>query len=327
MRYGRLAVAAIGATVLAAYLGNASWLAPEPDQPYFISHRGVHQTFDPTGVGPQDCTATRIAPITHTFIENTLPAIGAAFDAGAEIVEIDIHPTTDNEFAVFHDWTLDCRTDGTGITREHSMAEIRSLDAGWGYTADDGATYPLRGTGIGLIPSLGEVLDAFPGRRFVINIKSNDPHEAERLAVYLDARNIDPERLIVVGAPAPLTRLAELRPGIRQLSRRGLKDCALRYLLTGWSGFVPQACRNTVLILPKNYARLAWGWPRRLEQRMADANTLVWVMGDLDRATMNSTGIDTLDALDALPDGYSGGIWTNRIERVNPSALGRQEVR
>ena len=82
-----------------------------------------------------------------------------------------------------------------------------------------------------------------------------------------------------------------------------------------------------MLILPKNYARLAWGWPRRLEQRMVDANTLVWVMGDLDRATMNSTGIDTLDALDALPDGYSGGIWTNRIERVNPSALGRQEVR
>mgnify|MGYP001999636056 CR=1 FL=1 len=74
--------------MLAAYLGNASWLAPEPDQPYFISHRGEHQTFDPTGVGPQDCTATRIAPVTHTFIENTLPAIGAAFDAGAEIVEI-----------------------------------------------------------------------------------------------------------------------------------------------------------------------------------------------------------------------------------------------
>ena len=35
----------------------------------------------------------------------------AAFAAGADIVELDIHPTTDGQFAVFHDWTLDCRTE------------------------------------------------------------------------------------------------------------------------------------------------------------------------------------------------------------------------
>ena len=46
----------------------------------------------------------------------------AGFAAGADVVELDVHPTTDGEFAVFHDWTLDCRTDGHGVTREHSMA-------------------------------------------------------------------------------------------------------------------------------------------------------------------------------------------------------------
>ena len=33
------------------------------------------------------------------------------------MIEIDVHPTTDGQFAVFHDWTLDCRTNGAGVTR------------------------------------------------------------------------------------------------------------------------------------------------------------------------------------------------------------------
>ena len=67
----------------------------------------------------------------------------AAFDAGADIVEFDVHPTTDGHFAVFHDWTLDCRTDGKGVTREHTLAELKKLDVGYGYTADGGKTFPV----------------------------------------------------------------------------------------------------------------------------------------------------------------------------------------
>src|SRR5690606_25007715 len=86
---------------------------------------------------------------------------------------------------VFHDWTLDCRTDGTGITREHTMAQLKALDVGYGYTADGGRTFPFRGQGVGLMPSLGEVLAAFPARRFLVNVKSNDPAEGDRLAAFL----------------------------------------------------------------------------------------------------------------------------------------------
>ena len=59
-----------------------------------------------------------------TFLENTLPSMRAAFEAGADIVEFDIHPTTDGHFAVFHDWTVDCRTEGRGVTREHTLAAV-----------------------------------------------------------------------------------------------------------------------------------------------------------------------------------------------------------
>ena len=46
----------------------------------------------------------------------------AAFGAGADIVEFDVHPTTDGAFVVFHDWTVDCRTNGNGVTRSHTLA-------------------------------------------------------------------------------------------------------------------------------------------------------------------------------------------------------------
>jgi glycerophosphoryl diester phosphodiesterase len=45
-------------------------------------------------------------------LENTIASVRAGFELGADVVEFDVHPTTDGTFAVFHDWTLDCRTDG-----------------------------------------------------------------------------------------------------------------------------------------------------------------------------------------------------------------------
>src|SRR5690606_3207226 len=115
----------------------------------------------------------------HGLLENTLPSMEAAFGAGADIVEIDVHPTTDGQFAVMHDWTLDCRTDGQGETRAHDMATLRSLDIGYGYTADEGQTYPLRGKGVGQMPELSDVLTDMPSRNFLINFKSREAREGE----------------------------------------------------------------------------------------------------------------------------------------------------
>ena len=67
----------------------------------------------------------------------------AAFDLGADVVELDIRLTKDNKLAVFHDYTLEYRTDGTGQVRDYIMEELKALDIGYGYTADNGQTYPL----------------------------------------------------------------------------------------------------------------------------------------------------------------------------------------
>lgn len=144
------------------FFNNTSLLAPQRSgKPVLLAHRGIAQRFDPVGVTNDTCTASRMQPPTHGYLENTIASMLASFEAGADIVELDVHPTTDGHFAVFHDWTLDCRTDGHGVTREQSMSFLRTLDIGYGYTADSGKTYPFRGTGVGLMPSLAEVLETF----------------------------------------------------------------------------------------------------------------------------------------------------------------------
>lgn len=121
---------------------------PLTGKPQLLAHRGLAQTFHRDGLTNETCTATRIHEPEHAYLENTLASMRAAFDAGADIVEFDVHPTTDGHFAVFHDWTLDCRTNGKGVTREHTLAELKALDIGFGYTADGGKTYPFRGQGV-----------------------------------------------------------------------------------------------------------------------------------------------------------------------------------
>ncbi|MCC3377780.1 glycerophosphodiester phosphodiesterase family protein, partial [Cohnella sp. REN36] len=87
-----------------------------------LAHRGLAQTFSIEGVTNDTCTAERIYKPEHPYIENTIPSMEAAFRAGADIVEFDIRPTKDGQFAVFHDWTLDCRTNGKGEPKNYTMA-------------------------------------------------------------------------------------------------------------------------------------------------------------------------------------------------------------
>ena len=74
---------------------------------------------------------------------------------------------------------LDCRTDGHGVTHDHTLAE---LDIGYGYTGDGGKTYPLRGRGVGMMPTLEEVLAALPDKKLLIHQKDGYIRTAEILA-------------------------------------------------------------------------------------------------------------------------------------------------
>jgi glycerophosphoryl diester phosphodiesterase len=304
------------------YLNNTNLLsAPRPGKPTLLAHRGLHQTFPSEGLKGDTCTAERIYPPEHAYLENTIASMHAAFEAGADVVELDIHPTTDGRFAVIHDWRLDCRTDATGVTREHTLAELKALDIGYGYTADGGKTYPFRGKGVGLMPSLDEALTAFPDKRLLIDIKSNDPADGEKLADRL-ARLPQPQLalIMVYGGDRPVGAVRARLPQIKTMSRASVGRCLMSYIGLGWSGWVPAACRDGLLLVPVNVAPWLWGWPDRLLSRMADAGTEVFVAGPWDGGF--SSGIDDVATLRQLPRGYAGGIWTNRIDRIAPLVSG-----
>lgn len=324
MRLTRILLAGAALFVAGVYLANTSILGPEmTGSPTLLAHRGVAQTYPPEGLENDTCTATRIRTPEHELLENTIPSIKAAFESGADVVEIDVHPTTDGHFAVFHDWTLDCRTDGRGVTREKTLAELKRLDIGYGYTADGGRTFPFRGLGIGLMPSLDEVLAAVPDRRLLVNIKSRDTDEGHRLALRLrtladDARS----RIAVYGDDAPVGAVRAALPDVRTMARGTLKRCLLGYMVIGWSGYVPESCRHTMLLVPSNYAWVLWGWPNRLLARMRAADTEVYIIGPYTGHAF-TTGIDTAVDVGQLPQGYDGGIWTNRVQAIAPLVAGK----
>jgi hypothetical protein len=89
------------ALVAGIYLFNASWRVPMPegDGLRLIAHRGVHQTYHREELENDTCTAKRVDPPRHDYLENTIASMEAAFAAGADIVELDVHPTTDGQFA------------------------------------------------------------------------------------------------------------------------------------------------------------------------------------------------------------------------------------
>jgi glycerophosphoryl diester phosphodiesterase len=106
--------------------------------------------------------------------ENTLAAFEHAVALGADVLEMDVHATADGVVVLHHDATVERTTDGVGAIAMKTLDEVRALDAGYRFTEDSGATFPFRGQGI-LVPTLEEVLTAFPEMPVSIEIKQYAP--------------------------------------------------------------------------------------------------------------------------------------------------------
>jgi len=292
------------------------WGALPRGQVKLLSHRGVHQTFDLKGVDNESCTAARIYKSTHDYLENTIEAVRAAFEFGADAVEIDAIKTRDDEFVVFHDWTLECRTNGAGRTADFSLAELQALDIGHGYSFDGGKTFPFRGHGRHM-PALAELLNAFSSREFIINVKGNRPEDAEVLAEYINRHRLAAHnRLSLFAGPSFARRWRAIGGGLVVGTKAEAKQCVKGYLMWGWTGAVPKICSVTGLAVPQNLSWLYWGWPNLTFERMSKNGVDIFLVGP---AAKHVQAIDNLSQLDAVPEKFTGWIITNRIEIVGPA--------
>lgn len=305
-------------------LNSPRW-APDPEgRLQMIAHRGVHHLYDPTGVGRDDCTAVRMLPGQEKLeiFENTIHSIRAAVTAKADMVEVDVAPTKDGQMVLFHDWTVDCRTDGTGNTRDLTLAELQALDIGHGYSSDGGQTFPLRGKGIGKIPTVEAALAAESYKPFLFNFKNNDPDEADQLYAILKAAGRDPliEGDGFYGAEAPVKRMKQLVPGIWGWSKPGVKACTQDYAWMGWMGITPESCKNGTLVVPLDYQWAIAGWPARTVARMEAVGARILIIGPMN-SRESTRGLTRGDQLTAIPKGFNGYVMVEDILQVGPALI------
>jgi len=99
--------------------------------------------------------------------ENTLAAFELALAVGAPAVEFDVRITADGEAVVMHDPDVDRTTDGSGLVRDMTLAQVRALRI-------EGADGQVHG-----VPTLSEALSLLSGRAAVdVEIK-NIPGEPD----------------------------------------------------------------------------------------------------------------------------------------------------
>jgi len=177
------------------------------------------------------------------FPSNTLYAFRKAVRAGADMLELDIGVTRDDRVIVMHDTTVDGKTNGTGTVESKPLRQIKRLDAAYWFAPDaeqhyshdlPASAYRFRGVATGdrrpphgfkaadfRVPTLRQVMRAFPHTPINIEIKGRTPEEAD--AEYLKnaevlARTLRKTRrrdLIVVSFLQPaVDRFHELLPRI-----------------------------------------------------------------------------------------------------------------
>jgi len=97
--------------------------------------------------------------------ENTLAAFRKAIDVGSDMIELDIQLSQDGKIVVIHDETLKRTTNGQGKVVDHTLQELKKLDAGCRFRAEFSGER---------IPTLQEVLDLAKGR-VLVNIEIKNP--------------------------------------------------------------------------------------------------------------------------------------------------------
>jgi glycerophosphoryl diester phosphodiesterase len=129
-----------------------------------------------------------------------------ALTLGADWIELDVHLTRDHALAVIHDETLDRTTNGHGLVKDHSMAQLKELDTGAWFDPQYAGQR---------IPTLDEVLDWARPRGTLVDIEiKNAPIYyqgiEERVVAALDRADMSKQVIVISFDHAAVARLKAL---------------------------------------------------------------------------------------------------------------------
>ncbi len=144
---------------------------------------------------------------------NTMAAFRNAAQMGVDVLELDVHTTKDGVVVVIHDATVDRTTNGVGSVHDLTLSELQKLDAGYRFSPDNGQTFPFRGQGVA-IPTLQEVLSAFPALRINIEIKQANPPMEQAVAELIQQAGAQNRVLVVASNQDVIERFRALMPDV-----------------------------------------------------------------------------------------------------------------
>ncbi len=237
--------------------------------------------------------------------ENTLTAFRGAVALGFRWLETDLHQTRDGTIVCIHDDTVERTTDGRGKVAEMTLAELKTLDAGYRFRRD--GDHPFRGAGI-RVPTFEEVVTEFPGVKLIVDLKQDG---MERRLADLIAQYELWDRLIVGSFSDDRLSRFRRETGGRVATSTGPKE-TLRVWLRSWLGAPPAVA--DALQVPRWY----WGLPVVTRRTVAAAHRAgmqvhVWtvnepdVMGELLDWGVDGLITDRPDLLKAVLE--SRGVW------------------
>ncbi|MDR2931023.1 MAG: glycerophosphodiester phosphodiesterase [Propionibacteriaceae bacterium] len=220
--------------------------------------------------------------------ENTAAAFRLAMEMGADGVELDVQMTRDGEVVVIHDETLDRTTTGHGWVKDHTLDQLRGLNASMG---DD--AFPDE-----RIPTLDDVFDLLADSSMMINIEIKDsliayPGLADKVLAMIDQR--DWEYRIIVSSFNHMT-LAYIRQ-VGSLMNTGVLF-------------------QDVLFEPWNYAHQVWATALHPNLAYVDAVPDLLHESRNSLLEVNVWTVDEVTDIDRMIERGVDGIITNYPDRA-----------
>jgi len=168
--------------------------------------------------------------------ENSMAAFERSVALGYRYLETDVHATKDGVPVAFHDDTLDRMLGRPGRIGDLAWTDLRSV------RVDGGA----------VVPSLADLLDAFPQCRFNVDLKADSAVDPTIETLWkLNAR----DRVLLASFSDRRIRWARRVCGPRQATSLGQREVAALRLASwhgrGLAGFVPSVAAAQV---PVRYA-------------------------------------------------------------------------
>ena len=109
--------------------------------------------------------------------DNSIPGIECAIKMGADMVELDVRPTKDNQLVLMHNSTIDASTTGKGKVSDYTLEELRQFDM-----QKNGKVYKDENGNTVKVPTLEEALLACKDRIYInLDVKDATPAKLCRI--------------------------------------------------------------------------------------------------------------------------------------------------